>query len=316
MERQARQAERQRQSNTRAAQKAAMLAASANAAAAYEEMVEAMTGAHRVPFARRDWRTDAAASALPAPERRDDAERSAKYDLESYEPKWFERLLRLDGRRRAQLEIAVDAARDTDEADYAAERDRVDARNAEIAHAQRMVALDPATVLDAIQTLTTLGSLPFSIEGASLRYTDTGRIIAVVDGLDLEDMPTQSVSLLQSGKASFKAIAQGRTLEMLRETICSAAIRVAIDILQVVPADAVEIVMLSDLLDRASGHIDASPVLYVRVSAQALEPVNLLRTEASPLVDRLGGHYEWSKRDGFRAINIAAFDIEVDQNEA
>src|SRR3546814_8783265 len=76
-----------------------------------------------------------------------------------------------------------------------------------------------------------LGDLPFSVEGLDTLFID-GRVVAVVDGLDLEDMPEESISLLKSGKASVKAIPVGKRHELHRDAICSAAVRVAIEFLR------------------------------------------------------------------------------------
>ena len=120
-----------------------------------------------------------------------------------------------------------------------------------------------------------------------------------------------NLSLLKSGKASFKALASGKRMKMHRDAICSAALRVAIEFLSTLPLDEVEVLMLTDVLDPATGHIDGAPVLYVRVADQALRAVNLGRTDACALLERLGGHMSWSRRDGFRAINAAAFGIDL-----
>lgn len=69
--------------------------------------------------------------------------------------------------------------------------------------------------------------------------------------------------------------------------------------------------MLTDILDPATGHIAGLPVLHVRVAEQALRAVNLGRTDTCALVERLGGHMSWSRRDGFRAINAGAFGIDL-----
>lgn len=62
------------------------------------------------------------------------------------------------------------------------------------------------------------------MEGIDTIFLD-GRVIAVVDGLDLDDMPDEAVTFLKSGKASFKALAAGKRLEMHPDAICSAALR-------------------------------------------------------------------------------------------
>src|SRR3546814_18749986 len=63
------------------------------------------------------------------------------------------------------------------------------------------------------------------------------------------------------------------------------------------PIEEVEVVMLTDLLDRGTGHIDAQPVLHLRVALQALGALNLHRAEPAALVDRLGGHMDWRSEE-------------------
>ncbi|WP_031309068.1 hypothetical protein [Sphingobium sp. C100] len=198
-----------------------------------------------------------------------------------------------------------------DDAEHKRRADAADAENRRIAHAQRLVERNPDAMVKALEEESALGDLPFSVEGLDTLFID-GRVVAVVDGLDLEDMPEESVTLLKSGKASVKALPIGKRYELHRDAICSAAVRVAIEFLAVLPIEEVEVVMLTDILDRGSGHIDAHPVLHLRVTLQALNTLNLARTEASALVERLGGHMEWNKREGFRAINAAAFGIDLD----
>ena len=67
--------------------------------------------------------------------------------------------------------------------------------------------------------------------------------------------------------------------------------------------------MQVDLLDRASGHITPQPVLYARITAQALQTVNLQQAEATPLAERLGALFSWTRKEGFRPLDMASLDI-------
>lgn len=312
MDRAAKQAERQRVARQNALHREAMLDASAQAAAEYEEIVEALTGAHRVSFSKRDWLTTATAPNEAAPMRRDDEELAARSRLDAYEPGWLDRVLRRGDKVRGGLADGVVAARARDDGNHSAAVEAAAARTAKAAAARRVVAREPDALVAALEEHSGLGQLPFSVEGIDTMFID-GRVIAIVDGLDLEDMPEETVTLLKSGKASFKTLAMGKRLEMHRDAICSAALRVAIEFLATLPLDEVEVLMLTDVLDAATGHIDGSPVLHVTVAEQALSAVNLSRTDACALVERLGGHMSWSRRDGFRPINAAAFCIDLSQ---
>lgn len=309
MERDARRAERQRLLHEKAMAKQAMLDASADAASAYQQLIEILTGSHRVPFKRRDW---SAAANKPWPadaERRDTQERAAKTAAESYTPSWFARTFGFEKRQRAQLEKAIIDARSADDSAYRAEQDRIAAQRREIEFAQSVIALKADAVTAVINDHAGLDET--GLEGVSILAIG-GRVIAVVDGMEFDDMPTQSISLLQSGKASVKPLPRSKALELHRDNLCSSAVTVAAAFLRVLPVDAVEVVVETDLLDPATGHIEPQPVIYLRATAQALENVNLLNAEPAPLAERLGAHMTWSRKDGFRPINIGAFDLPLE----
>ena len=310
MDRAAKQVERQRVARQQALHRQAHLDASAMAAAEYEEILEALTGAHRVPLSKIDWLTTATAPEVPVPARSSELEEAAASRLADYTPGWFVRMLRGEQKARDRLADEVEIARGQDNAAHAAAVLAARSRNVEIAAAQRVVDRDPDAMVAALDDHSALGDLPFSVEGVDTLLVD-GRTIAIVDGLDLEDMPEETVTLLKSGKASVKDLPASKRQELHRDAICSAAIRVTMEFLSVLPIDEVEVLMLTDILDRGTGHIHGAPVLHLRATSQALGALNLPRTQAAAVVERLGAHMDWSKRDGFRAINAAAFGIEV-----
>lgn len=302
-------AERRRVAFEKAALKQAALEAASSAAQEYDRLIEAMTGAHRVALPRRDWHAVAAAPPPAAPERSAAQEEAARREQEAYRPGWFSRTFGGAKQRQVELTAAVEDARARDEAEFQGRLQQAEARRAEIAFAQRLVAGDPAAVADALGRFTRLGDLPFSVEGVDLVFVAGGRIVAMIDGLDLEDVPDRSVTLLQSGKASVKPLSQTKVLELHRDAICSAAVRAAAECLAALPVETIEVVMQADLLDRGTGHIGVTPVLYLKATAQALGMVNLPLTDAAALVERLGGHFDWSRKEGFRAIGLGEVDV-------
>lgn len=310
MDRAAKQAERQRLVRQQTLHRQAQLDASASAAAEYEEIIEALTGAHRTSRGKVDWLTTATTPEVALPERRSSSEDAAAAHLAEYSPSWLARAFGREQKTRDRLAAQVEAARARDDEAHSSKVATAQARNAEIAMAQRIVDRDLDAMVAALDRCSALGSLPFSVEGVDTLLLD-GRMIAIVDGLDLEDMPQEAVTLLKSGKASIKDLPAGKRQELHRDAICSAALRVALEFLAVLPVDEVEVLMLTDILDRGTGHIQSSPVLYLRATSQALSVLNLPRTEATAVVERLGGHLDWTKRDGFHPINPAAFGIDL-----
>jgi hypothetical protein len=312
MDRASKQAQRQRIAQQKALHHNAMLDASAMAAAEYEEIVAALTRAHRIQFKRRDWLTLATSPIKPMPERHHGNEETARRRLDDYQPGFFARLFRREEGDRQQLSAKVVTARSKDDADHAGRVTATNKHNAEIKFAQKVVELVPDALIEALDRHSALGALPFSIEGIDTIFIGN-RVVAVVDGLDFEDMPEESISLLKSGKASVKLLPSTRRYEMHKEAICSAAVRVALEFLGSLPIGEVEVLMLTDVLDRSSGHIESSPVLHVRMTEQSARTLNFERADPSALIDRLGGHLEWNKKDGFRKLNPLTFGIELEK---
>lgn len=313
IDREAKRAQRQRIAYEKAAQKQELLESSAEAAQQYERMIQSMVGTHRLPLARKDWTRAAAEQEVPAPVFVNEREHAARTALASYQPAWFERLFGLERRRRERLQAQIDDARSLDVAAFSDKERDVRRRNDEIRLARKVLALDHAALVDALDQHSKLGDLPFAVEGIDVLFTDDDRVIAIVDGLDIDDMPDQSVTLLQSGKASIKPLPKSKVLDLHRLNICSSAVRVALEFLNALPIQAVEVIMQTDLLDRSTGHIGAEPVLYLRATPENFAGINVLRTEADALVDRLGAHYTFKKTMGFLPLNLAPFSIPTDR---
>lgn len=311
MDRAAKQAERHRVAQQKAMHHNAVLNASAMAAAEYEETISALTGAHRIPFERRDWLTLATEPIRPEPQRDDDHEQTAQRRLENYEPTFFSRVFRRVEADREQLNQKVAAGRSKDDVAHAERLSATHEHNAEIELAQKVVERSPNALIKALDRYSALGALPFSVEGIDTIFIGE-RVVAVVDGLDFEDMPEESISLLKSGKASIKALPSTKRHEMHRDALCSAAARVALEFLSSLPIAEVEVLMLTDVLDRSSGHIESAPVLHVRMTEQTAQTLNFERADPVALIERIGGHMEWNKKDGFRQLNPLTFGIDLD----
>jgi hypothetical protein len=304
IDREAKRAESRRLAYEKAAQRMEALEEAADAAAEYEDMLDQLTGAHRVTFKRLDWAGTAERELLAEPLRSMFLEERAQKALADYSPGWFARTFGLAASHRRKLETQLRNAILGDQEAFDLEMRRVSATNAKISFARRMMEHDREAFIDALTKQTDLGKLPFCVEGVDVVFTAEGPLIIRVDGLDVEDLPTQSVSLLQSGKASVKPLSSARIMELHRDNLCSSALRVAIECLQVLPVEQIEVTMLTDILDRGTGHIAPQPVLHVKLSTQAIDVLNLARADAAAVVERLGGTMSWSKKDGFRPIEL------------
>jgi len=300
MEREARRAERQRLIYEKAVSKQAMLEAAAEAAGDYERLINLLTSAHRVRFFRQDHTTAAAVIPPIDPPFDNPEERSARLTFEAYEPSWFARTFGQSKRQRKRLEENIEAAKEKDQEEHKKRLAGAAQRRAEVELAKALVAMQPYAVVETVETHSKISDVP--IEAVSL-VVENGRVLAVIDAFELEDMPAQSVGLLQSGKASVKALAANKRHDLHRDNICSVSIRVAVELLKVLPVEEVEVIAQTDLLDRGSGHIVEESILYARITAQALASVKLEMAEPTALAERLGAAFEWNRKTGFQAID-------------
>jgi len=302
IDREAKRSQARRVAYERAAQKVALLEEAEDAFHQYEVMIGQLVGAHRIPFFAVDWDARAQAVHLDFPEPQTEKESAARRRYESYRPNWFERTFGLAKTANAKLEAAILTSADEEASAHAAECDAVRTANADIEFAKRMVALDRDAIVSTVNNISGLGDLPFCLEALDLFFTSDDEVVARVDGLDVEDMPTQSITLLQSGKASIRALSQARILELHQANICSSALRIGMELLRVIPIASVEVVMETDMLDPATGHIESLPVLSVKIARQAIQSLSLERTEAPAVVQRLGAEMVWNSRRGFQPI--------------
>jgi hypothetical protein len=302
IDREAKRSQARRIAYERSAQKIALLEQAADAADEYQQMIEQLIGAHRVAFRPTDWAAISRRPSIPPPDRTSTHEDTARRALADYRPNWFERTFGLATSKVRALEQAVASAAMKDDTVHRAAFGKAKSAADEQEFARKLMTFDRDAIVKVVNEQSGLGDLPFCVEAIDLYFAADNQITARVDGLDLDDMPTQSVTLLQSGKASIKTLSPAKVQELHRANICASALRVAVELLQVVPVTVVEVVMEADLLDPATGHIEPKPVLIVKVSRQAISTLALERTEAPAVVERLGGEMNWNSRRGFSAI--------------
>ena len=175
------------------------------------------------------------------------------------------------------------------------------ARNARIAVEAAVIALESGPVMKVVEALSAEDRLPIALTGLSLEFGGE-HLVALAHCVDVDALPDQSVTLLQSGKASVKPLSKARIHELHRDTACALAVRMAVEILQALPIEAIGVIVSCNLLDRGSGMLERRPVVTLRTTAQAIAAVNLDRADPSFLVEHLGGRFAWTKRDGLAAL--------------
>ncbi|MFN3520880.1 MAG: hypothetical protein ACK4YQ_01430 [Phenylobacterium sp.] len=275
--------------------------ATAAEAAALEARIAALTQVHHLAYDPQDWASVAARGEFAYPTRSNLNEAAARKALTSFRPGLLDRLLGLDQDKRRALAARVAEAAARDEAAYRVARKVVDEHNAEVQFALRLLDLDVPTIEKSLLTHTTLATIGPAIEGVRVHVPARGRLVVVVAGLDLEDMPDEGCER-QGGKLVFRPLARGAMAALHRQCVCSAALRVAAEVLSAAPVEWVEVVVECDITDRVTGQVERAQVLHVKVGHRALAETRLEDLDPVQAVKDFGGRMEWTAAESFAPI--------------
>jgi hypothetical protein len=277
--------------------------ASAAEATALQARITALTECHRIDYDPTDWAAVAARGLLERPSRSNVNEVAARRALTSYRPSFMDRLLSLEQDKRRVLVGRVAEAASKDEAAYRAARSVVDAHNAEVEFAMRLIELDVPSIEASLVKNTSLSAIGPAIEGLQIHVPTRGRLAVVVSGLDLDDMPDESCETGTAGKLVFRPMTRIAMAELHRRCIAAAALRVAAETLAAAPVEWVEVVMECDITDRVNGETQRARVLHVKVGHRALTDMDLQKADPVETIDRFGARYDWMGGDGFAPID-------------
>lgn len=283
---------------------------------AYEAYMEALVSVHRESSERVDWHGILERPEPPKPEPAEvdtRASEAARADIEQFQPNLFERLFGLKGRMRRLEEELEDALmteeilrRRRDEAHAAALEEWTQAceDHAALQELARKV-LDHATdaygeVVRAAGCFDELGNLlgkqtlsaTFGEEQVEVRLTVPERDV----------VPEKQKSVTKRGKLSTKNMPKTKAMETYQDFVCGAALRVARELLAVLPIRGVLVHVSGSLLNSASGHFEETTILSVYCPREKMESVAWDFVDASDLVESLAHHMKLKRGKGFTAV--------------
>ncbi len=117
-----------------------------------------------------------------------------------------------------------------------------------------------------------------------------------------EVIPLETRSLLKSGKLSVKRIPTSKFNELYQDYVCSCVLRVAREILALLPVEFVIVTALGTLLDTRSGHIEEQPIVSAAIPRRTLERLNMASIDPSDSMSNFVHRMGFRKTKGFSAI--------------
>jgi hypothetical protein len=243
----------------------------------YENRIDLLTSVHKECGSEWDWHAIQSARPPAVPARKDSHEQRARRALAGYTPSIWDRLFGRTEARREALQEAIEEARHRDKRDYKQAVEEYHAAKADWENSRQFAARvlqgDRSAYTEAIRETNPFGDL--AILGSSIEFTVLNReVIQVELHVNGEKaIPSEISSQLKSGKLSTKPMPKARFYEIYQAYVCGCVLRVARELLALLPVRMVLVTALGEILNTQTGHLEQKPILSVAIPRDSIDRI-------------------------------------------
>ncbi|MDE1164684.1 MAG: hypothetical protein PW845_04695 [Pseudomonas sp.] len=272
----------------------------------YENHLDILLSMHKECAEPVNWKRLLSKPEPRQPENTGALQESAEYAAAAYRPNFLARLFKLEARQRRSLASKVATAKLED-----ASRHQIEQSEWAIAHVEwaeeRDIALrvldgERQAKLDAIEAFDSFSEISHLGSSIQVIVHESGILETKLVIHGSEVIPTEIKSLLKSGKLSSKAMPAGRFNELHQDYVCSCALRVARELMAVLPDDLVIVTALDNVLNSSTGHMEELPILSVAFSRSTVGGLNLDLLDPSDAMKNFVHNMSFKKSAGFLAV--------------
>lgn len=290
-----------------AAQKEAEALHGAKLVAAHEAFVTRLMTVHARGSQAWNWQAIAQTPPPAAPHFTEHHERHAQAALEAYKPSVKARLLGSIEEDRQRLAAAVTHAKHQDQVAYqqAIIQHQADLRQwqwrVDLAHGILSGNVDAYRA--AVEVLFPIATIPelsdFSLGEVETEFLEVTMVVQAEDDIVPHDYP----SLTKTGKLSWKQYAKTKYRALVRSHVSSCVLRIAWEMLALLPVNTVYVHVSMGVFDPATGHVEDAVVMSVEVPRNRLLAMNPHRLEPVAAVDSLRHAVKFTARNGFHPVD-------------
>lgn len=271
----------------------------------YTNYVNVLKSVHKEAAAPVDWEAILNDAPPAAPERTSTQEDSARRKLETYKPSGLDKLLGMTKGKIRNMQQAVGQARKTDEQQYQASLKKFEEDAAEFTFLQKTAKgiLDKniqayKEAIDYYEPFSEISALGSKLE-MELRE-ENATLDLQVNGTDI--IPDYVLSQTSTGKLSRKNMPAGKFQELYQDYVCSAVLRVAREILAVLPLNYVVVNASGTLFDSSTGHEGQQTLVSVVITPEKLAALNYETLDPSDSMKNFHHHMKFGKTGGFSPV--------------
>lgn len=272
----------------------------------YENHIDVIQSIHKECSPPIDWNKIALSKQPIEPQRSNDNESEARQSLKSYKPGFIDRLLKREEKKRSFLSQEIDEAIKKDEFNYKSsvskwKKDTAEWRES-IAIAKALLDGKAEAKIEAIKNLQPFTEISNLGSSLSISVHDNGILEATINVHGTEIVPSETKSLLKSGKLSVKNMPKGTFNEIYQDYVCSCVLRVGNELFSAIPDNLVIVTAVDELLNSQTGHLEEAPILSVAVSRSTIERLNLEAIDPSDSMNNFKHHMSFKKTKGFERV--------------
>jgi len=272
----------------------------------YENRIDVIQSTHKECSPPIDWNKIASSMQPTEPQRSNDNESKARQSLKSYKPGFIDRQFKREEKKRALLSQKIDEAIKKDEANYKLSISKWEKDTGEwkesVVVAKALLEGKAEAKIEAIENLQPFSEISNLGSNLSVSVHDNGILEATINVHGTEIVPSETKSLLRSGKLSVKNMPKGKFNEIYQDYVCSCVLRVGNELFSSIPDDLVIVTALDELLNSQTGHLEEAPILSVAVSRSTMERLNLDAIDPSDSMDNFKRNMSFKKTKGFERV--------------
>lgn len=272
----------------------------------HENHIEVIQSIHKECSTAVDWNHISLTKQPKEPKKSSAKEKMARLKLEKYKPGLIDWLFKRAEKKRILLEKEIEIAMKADENDFKLIiskwkkeveewRERVDIANA-LLKGQAKAKLEAIDNLQPFSEISNLGS------SLSVVVYDDGLLEATINVHSKEIVPSESKTLLKSGKLSVKKMPKGKFNEIYQDYVCSCVLRIANELFSAIPDQLVIVTAVDELLNSKTGHLEEAPILSVAISRTTMNTLNLETIDPSDSMSNFIHNMSFKKTNGFDRV--------------
>lgn len=133
--------------------------------------------------------------------------------------------------------------------------------------------------------------------------TDDPSVMVVSFNMKTENViPEKELKLTSTGKLSEKEMSKTTYFDILQDYVCSVTIRVAKDILSLLPVERVIVHAVDDAINPATGNEEENTYLSVIFDRETFKKLNLDRIDPSDSLENFEYNMKFNKTQGFKPV--------------